>query len=82
MRRSNIYPPKNTLRYKIVQHHQSSQKRTLDENKLLRETQARGYPTIAQTDYPYRNSKAGKSKRKEDIVNRGYQGHTRRHSIC
>ena len=37
------------------------------------ERQARGYPTIAQTDYPYRNSKAGKSKRKEDIVNREYQ---------
>ena len=28
---------------------------------------------MAQTDYPYRNSKAGKSKRKEDIVNREYQ---------
>ena len=39
----------------------------------MRETQARGYPTIVQTDYPYRNSKAGKLKRKEDIVNREYQ---------
>ena len=59
-----------------VQDHATSpifpKKRTLDENKLLRETQARGYPTIAQTDYPYRNNKVGKSKRK-DIINREYQ---------
>ena len=66
-----------TKEHAEVQDHATSpifpKERTLDENKLLRETQARGYPTIAQTDYPYRNSKAEKSKRKEDIVNREYQ---------
>ena len=79
----NMVYPHEKIQYIAIKEHAEVQdhatspiflkERAPGENKLSRETQARGYPTIAQTDYPYRNSKAGKSKGKEDIVNREYQ---------